>query len=411
MDRLLELVPAPHTRLPITLQSIAQLFLPPFLFYYVTAVLVLIPGTLYARLALLPLTLWSAFRASTKLDFAKQFEDERFIYLNHGLLLMMTTLALRAVVWSFEFKPYYRLTKSGKPKKQPLPFPEILSDAFDLMFNLRGLRWNWSEGLFIPKETRPTHSRLQFCWATFKSMVTTMVVFDAMHYAVQQLGPDTFATAEGGSIYDPSLPLVHRYLLSTLVTFLAGFAVVAGIQYGYLAITLVGVGILQNDPESWPPAFDKPWVATSLNEFWAKRWHQSFRDIFVGVGSKPLHYFLGKPGIVLGAFLVSGVLHVFGLWGMGRGTEFWTVAGYFLLMGLGIVLEHIYKNITGKRVQGLVGWIWTLAWVVGWGNLLVDAWFRKGLGGSAFFGAEEFRPVTIMRKVVGLGLHAIQGSA
>lgn len=71
----------------------------------------------------------------------------------------------------------------------------------------------------------------------------------------------------------------------------------------------------------------------------------------------------------MGAFLISGLLHVAGLWGMGRGTEFWSVAEYFLMMGVGIILEGFYRNVTGVRVGGLPATLWTLVWVVVWGNL------------------------------------------
>jgi Membrane bound O-acyl transferase family len=314
----------------------------------------------------------------------------------------MTTLAFRSLVWSFETEPYYRVTNQdplNKDESKPLTLESVAKDALDLTFNLRGLGWSWSERLFVPEETRPTESRTKFLLATLRLLLTTVLAFDIPHYTIQCFGPTTFGTARGGTIFDPALPPLHRYLFSSFISLLAGITVICGIQIGYYMCTIVGVGLLQNDPSDWPPAFDKPWVSTSLNEFWTRRWHQSFRDIFVGAGSKPLHYFFGKPGIVAGAFLVSGILHVFGLWGMGRGTEFWSVAGYFLLMGVGLVLEHVYRAVSGKRVGGYPGQIWTLLWVIGWGNLLVDAWFRKGLGGSAFF-PDRLRPAELLLKAI-----------
>ncbi|TFK28200.1 hypothetical protein FA15DRAFT_634495 [Coprinopsis marcescibilis] len=404
MDWLSELVPPPETRLPVNIHNVAHLLVPPILFYYATAVLVILPGTFYARLALLPLTLWSAFRASTKLDFALPFDDDRLIYLNHGLLLVMTALALKAIVWTSELNPYYRVKPgtteklSGSEPEQPSLW-QVATDAFDLSVNLRGLGWNWSKGLCVPKEWRPTDSRTRFLLPTFKSVALTILVCDFLHFTIQWLGPTTFGTSAGGTIFDPSLPPLQRYIRSTFISFLGGFVIVNAIQLGYYGTTIVGVLVFRGDPANWPPAFEEPWFATSLNEFWTKRWHQIFRDIFIGVGAKPLYLIFGKPGIVAGAFLVSAVLHVFGLWGMGRGTEFWSVGGFFLLMGFGIVLEHVYKAATGKRVGGYAGHMWTIIWVVGWGNLLIDAWFRKGLAGSVFFPA-GWRPTEIILDVV-----------
>jgi len=444
MDRLLNFVPEPHTRLPITPENLLSIFLPPCVLYYATAILVLIPGdaSLYARIALLPLTLWSAFRASTKLDFASWFADPlRFVYLNHGLLLVTSTLALRALVWTFQTEPYYRLprrltivrddgeTTSGTPSpsstprdhkvpqlaelESPATLARLLMDAFDLMFNLRGLNWNWSDRLYVPPDTRPLDSRPRFLAATALSFLKALAIFDGAHRVLQLLSPHTpgcdFASPRGGTIFDTALPPALRYAKSSAVTFVAGVAVIAGITMGYQGFTLLGVGLAGNDPRAWPPAFAAPWHAPSLTEFWSKRWHQSFRDIFIGAGSLPFSYLLGKPGVALGAFFVSGVLHVWGLWGMGRGTEFRSVAGYFIMMGFGILVEHKYRALTGHRVGAhesapgrgnnwLGGWrgrAWTMLWVVGWGNFLVDAWFRKGLAGSQFF-VEGTRPTDVL---------------
>jgi hypothetical protein len=111
-------------------------------------------------------------------------------------------------------------------------------------------------------------------------------------------------------------------------------------------------------------------------------------------------------GTVMGAFLVSGLLHVAGLWGMGRGTEFWSVAGYFLMMGVGIILERLWWQVTGRKVGGTKGNVWAFGWVVVWGNLVVDAWARKGLMGSVFF-KQGGRPVNVVLRLLGLEEYVI----
>lgn len=86
----------------------------------------------------------------------------------------------------------------------------------------------------------------------------------------------------------------------------------------------------------------------------------------------------------MGAFFWSAVLHDFGMWGLGRGTEFRSVGGFFLMMGVGVILEALFKKLTGLRVRGWAGWAWTMCWLAGWANLLIDAWARRGLIGSKF---------------------------
>ncbi|KAJ2913634.1 hypothetical protein MD484_g6774, partial [Candolleomyces efflorescens] len=390
-----DLVPAPDTRLPLTWSSFTQLFLPSLLCYYATAVLVLIPGTFYARLAVLPVTLWTAFRTSTRLDLVVRLEDERLIYWNHGLALAMFTLAMRAVIWTFKIEPLYKTTTTDlKSKPDSYTITKVAKDAFDLSANLRGLGWNWSKGLVIPPETRPTHSRLAFTLSTLLQTLLFTTLFDLLHYTVQSLGPG-LASPQGSTIFDGSLPPHIRYTRSTLITLFTGLTVCLGIQIGYNLLTLAGLWVFGNHPSAWPPIFDTPWFASSLADFWARRWHQVFRDMFICGGSRPLARVFGRVGSVMGAFLVSGLLHVAGLWGMGRGTEFWSVAGYFLMMGVGVVLEGVWKAVTGKRVGGVLGNVWAFGWVVVWGNWMVDAWARKGLMGSMFFG-EGSRPVDLV---------------
>ena len=73
--------------------------LPPLVCYYATAILVLLPGTLPIRLALWPITIWTAFRASTQLDLAAGWpSEERLVYMNQGLLVRFILALLQALI-------------------------------------------------------------------------------------------------------------------------------------------------------------------------------------------------------------------------------------------------------------------------------------------------------------------------
>jgi hypothetical protein len=58
--------------------------MPPILAYYATATLAVLPGTFFIRLACLPLTLWFAFRAVTRVDIALTWNDPGFKCLDFG---------------------------------------------------------------------------------------------------------------------------------------------------------------------------------------------------------------------------------------------------------------------------------------------------------------------------------------
>ncbi|KAL0954791.1 hypothetical protein HGRIS_003739 [Hohenbuehelia grisea] len=392
----LDLVPPPTTRQPLSYTSFVDELLPPLLSYYVTAVLACLPDTQIIRLALLPATLWMTFRAATSIDLVSQYDDERLIYWNHGLLLTLTTLAMRVISWTFQSEPRRRRDPKTKPipedeTTQSISIKQACFDAGDLILNLRGIGWDWSIGLQVPPEWRTTSSITTFLAQTFASFVFHLVAFDHLHFTIQSFSPSTIGAACGGTIFDASLPPVQRYLRSSFISFLSGLTIYSAIQLVYDLCTMIGLLVYRQTPAQWPPLFYQPWKATSLNEFWALRWHQLFRDQFISCGGRILLLLLGRPGAVMGVFFMSAVLHHFGTWGMGRGVDFASIGGYFLLMGVGVILEGFWKKLTGNRVQGLVGWIWTISWTIGAANNLIDAWSERGLIGSQFLPA-EWRP-------------------
>ncbi|KAJ3800697.1 membrane bound O-acyl transferase family-domain-containing protein [Lentinula aff. detonsa] len=377
------------TREELSFSSFWLVLVPPIIGYYVLAVLVCISGYRSQRTGIIPPILLLAYRAATTLDLS--FANERLVYLNKGLVLAMTTLGFRTIVWVQSSQPYKRLqrieTDSGRVSGSTIAYNgrgQLYLDASDLAFGLRGIGWNWSQGLHIPSETRPTSSKTSFAFWTLHSLAFHVLVFDFLHYLVQRFGPGTFGTIFGGSIFDESLPPLIRFCRSTFISFLCGLVVHCAIQIAYDFCTLIGVVVLRQLPAQWPPIFDEPWRADSLSDFWAKRWHQLFRHFFIGLGWVPLYYVFGRFGGVLGAFFVSGILHYLGLWGLGNGSDVFGMIGFFMLMGVGVILEGFWRKLTGYRVGGWIGRIWTALWLLGWSNILVDAWARKGLIGSLF---------------------------
>ena len=158
------------------------------------------------------------------------------------------------------------------------------------------------------------------------------------------------------------------------------------------------------DPRQWPPFSEGPWRATSLADFWARRWHQAFRRPFVKVGGYPLRLVFGKLGLVLGVFILSGVLHDWGIWGMGRGTDFSRLGGFFVLNGVGVVLELLWERLSGRKVGGWAGWAWAMVWMVSTGHLLIEGWLRRGLAGCMLL-PPSLRLGKFLVEATGLGLH------
>jgi hypothetical protein len=47
---------------------------------------------------------------------------------------------------------------------------------------------------------------------------------------------------------------------------------------------------------------------------------------------------------------------------------------FFMLSGVGIALEMIFKKLTGRRVGGVLGWFWLWGWFAFWCQMFMDAW-------------------------------------
>ena len=306
----------------------------------------------------------------------------------------MIIISMRALEWTFYQNPLRRIVQTRSPQpngdasslKKDLDggYPSMKSalwDACDLASNFRGIHWTWSNGFHLPKETRPSNSTFAFLTSTALSATLHFCIFDVSVHSIRSISLSTFGSPDGGSIFDTTLPPITRYARSSVITLLSGIMFYAVIQWIYDLNTINFILLFRQSPSQWPPLFDAPWRATSVSDYWGKRWHQLFRSSFVQVGVKPMSSICGRAGI-LGAFGLSALLHDWGMWAMGRGSYIGHVGGFFLMMGVGCILEDLFKKMIGTKVHGWWGWLWTMTWVVGWGNWLVDAWATTGLLGS-----------------------------
>ena len=62
-----------------------------------------------------------------------------------------------------------------------------------------------------------------------------------------------------------------------------------------------------------------------------------------------------------------------------------------MMNAVGVLLEHSWKGLTGSRVDGFFGRVWTFVWLVRGGSLFVDAWGTKGLASSVLY-PDGYRP-------------------
>jgi len=122
------------------------------------------------------------------------------------------------------------------------------------------------------------------------------------------------------------------------------------------------------------PIMSAPLRATSLAEFWGKRWNLGFRQLGYELIFRPLQRSLGVELAGLLVFLVSGLIHDLVISVPARG-GYGLPTGYFLLQGAGITMEH---SRWGKRLglaHGARGWLFMAAFVAAPVFWLFHPWF------------------------------------
>ncbi|KAG6329687.1 hypothetical protein ID866_9401 [Astraeus odoratus] len=355
-----------------TSNDIVIYVLPILVVEYLIAVLVQLKNTTLLRVALLPFLPWLVFRAVSTLDFSCGLQTQ--VHLNPGFFTHMTTVTMRTTTWALTRQLYRR---DNVPVAESTTVPMALWNAWDLLLNLRGIGWNWSQGVPIPQPSVKTESRLWFLLHACIQVLFFTLALDAFTEAIRAFSP-SFATSVGGSIIDQSLPVISRYMFICGISYLTVWMTFFSVQWGYYSLCVMCILIFGQHPSQWPPLFDDPWLSTSLSELWGIRWHQMLRQSFVSAGGVPLSYILGRPGIILGTFLASGIYHCIDVGAAWDGANPLQIAGFFFMNGVGILLERAWSKAMGRRIGGIYGWIWTFLWLLLWGIPVVDQWARSG---------------------------------
>lgn len=126
------------------------------------------------------------------------------------------------------------------------------------------------------------------------------------------------------------------------------------------------------------PLMNRPLAATSLSDFWGRRWNTAFRDLTHRFLFQPLAARLGSRWGILAGFLFSGLVHdlvisVPARGGYGRPTV------YFAIQGAGMLFE---RSGTARRIglaSGTRGWLFTMSVLVAPVALLFHPAFVVGV--------------------------------
>jgi len=112
------------------------------------------------------------------------------------------------------------------------------------------------------------------------------------------------------------------------------------------------------------PIMSAPLRATSLSEFWGKRWNLGFRQLSYDFIFRPLERRLGAWPATFLVFLASGVVHDMVISVPARG-GYGLPTAYFVLQGAGVAVE---RSRAGRRLglgRGVRGWLYMAACTAG----------------------------------------------
>ena len=124
------------------------------------------------------------------------------------------------------------------------------------------------------------------------------------------------------------------------------------------------------------PIMSRPLYSESLAELWGKRWNLGFRTLSHTLVFRPLQKRFGAVAGILGAFLVSGLIHDLVI-SVPAAAGYGLPTAYFLLQGCGVLAE---RSDSGKWLgmgRGTRGRMWTALVALGPVCLLFHPWFVR----------------------------------
>ncbi|KAG6384231.1 hypothetical protein SASPL_113950 [Salvia splendens] len=122
------------------------------------------------------------------------------------------------------------------------------------------------------------------------------------------------------------------------------------------------------------PQFNEPYLATSLQDFWGRRWNLMVSNILHPTVYRPMRSVSARIGprkwasipAVLATFMVSGVMHELIVYNIGRLRPSGEMIGFFVLHGASLSLEIVVKKVCeGRfRLPRIVSGVLTLGYVI-----------------------------------------------
>ncbi len=112
-----------------------------------------------------------------------------------------------------------------------------------------------------------------------------------------------------------------------------------------------------------------PLLATSVSEFWGRRWNTAFRDVTHRFLFRPLSAWLGPRGGLAAGFLFSGVVHELAI-SVPAGAGYGGPTLFFCLQVPALLIERSRPGRAVGLGHGWRGWLFTAVVLIAPAGLL-----------------------------------------
>lgn len=217
-------------------------------------------------------------------------------------------------------------------------------------------------------------------WASVHNRVSKAARWPRhLAYFLAWPGLDAEAFLSPARITEAIRPQAREWTLATLKTALGGI-LFWGVARGALPLDplavawvgMVGVGLMlhfgilhllsciwRTRGVNARPLMNSPLAATSVSDYWGKRWNTAFRDLAHRFIFRPVSKRLGTTAALWSVFLFSGLVHDLVI-SVPAGGGYGLPTLFFLIQALAIEIE---RSAYGKRLglgRGTRGWCFTM---------------------------------------------------
>ncbi|KAF2179246.1 hypothetical protein K469DRAFT_754016 [Zopfia rhizophila CBS 207.26] len=303
----------------------------------------------------------------------------------YGLLWPIYLSTLDKFLFTNANGPEESYWRADRPAREAMAMrsfgPRKIKWAAAMMFNTRGVRWNWEVKNLPPK---PRASKRYFLLS--QTFVFFKMLF--MSDVLLQLSERLFWTPRDGQprfLDSKYLTVTHpdwRWSFFKVLVFACGPYFFVNMQYAAAAVIAVLLNL--SKPEDWPPYFGDVKEVTTVRHFWGSFWHQTLRrsltkatGFVVDVLRIPRGSNLSSYTQIWLAFAISGLMH----------TQFFVLLPYpsninFSERTMGVMAFFMWQA-AAITLEDFVQWVWCKSG----GSVEKSNWFKTVIGYSWVLGS------------------------